>query len=98
VSDFALHIDLAQCTNNPFDQQGNKQICGYWNPELGAIRSLSCSVGLSAGKKNSKEMQMKIDSSYYDDDAPLSTPAERLALLSVIVGMMGLAVWLYVFC
>ncbi len=41
---------------------------------------------------------MKIDSSYYDDDAPLSTPAERLALLSVIVGMMGLAVWLYVFC
>jgi len=96
VSDFALQIDLAQCTNNPFDQQGNKQICGYWNPELGAIRSLSCSVGL-CGKKISKEMQMKIDSSYYDD-APLSTPAERLALLSVIVGMMGLAVWLYVFC
>ena len=39
---------------------------------------------------------MKADSNYYDD-TPLSTRAERLTFLSITVGMMGFAVWLYVF-
>ncbi len=39
---------------------------------------------------------MTTDSNYYDN-TPLSTRAERLTLLSIIVGLMGFAVWLYVF-
>ena len=38
---------------------------------------------------------MKTDSNYYDP-APLSTPAERLTLLFIAVGLIGVALWLYV--
>jgi hypothetical protein len=39
---------------------------------------------------------MKTDSNYYDD-TPLSTPAERLTLLLIIIiGLGGVAVWTYV--
>lgn len=38
---------------------------------------------------------MKTDSGYYDD-TPLSTPAERLTLLFIAVGLIGVAVWVYV--
>ena len=39
---------------------------------------------------------MTTDSNYYDN-TPLSTRAEQLTLLSITVGLTGLAVWLYVF-
>ena len=39
---------------------------------------------------------MKTDSNYYDD-TPLSTSAERLTLLLIIIiGLGGVAVWTYV--
>ena len=39
---------------------------------------------------------MKMDTSNYYDDTPLSTPTERLALLFiVIVGLGGAAIWSY---
>ncbi len=38
---------------------------------------------------------MKTGSNYYDP-TPLSTPAERLTLLIIAVGLIGVAVWLYV--
>ena len=37
---------------------------------------------------------MEADSNYYDD-TPLSTRAERLTLLFIVVGLMGVAVFLY---
>ena len=37
---------------------------------------------------------MKTDSGYYDD-TPLSTRAERLTLLFIAAGLMGVAVFLY---
>ena len=37
---------------------------------------------------------MKVDSNYYDDK-PLSTRAERLTLLFIAIGMMGVTVYLY---
>ncbi len=37
---------------------------------------------------------MKADSNYYDD-TPLSTRAERLTLLFMAVGLVGVAVCLY---
>jgi hypothetical protein len=38
---------------------------------------------------------MKADSNYYDP-TPLSTPAERLTLLFIAIGLIGVALWLYV--
>ena len=37
---------------------------------------------------------MKVDSNYYND-TPLSTRAERLTLLFIAVGLLGVAVFLY---
>lgn len=38
---------------------------------------------------------MKTDSNYYDN-TPLSSPAERLTLSIVMIGLVGFAVWSYV--
>jgi hypothetical protein len=39
---------------------------------------------------------MKTDSNYYDN-TPLSSPAERLTLFIVMIGLVGFALWSYVF-
>ena len=38
---------------------------------------------------------MEADSNYYDD-TPLNTRAERLTLLFIAIGLIGVALWLYV--